>query len=196
MSRRVPRLLLLFLLAVAGLAMPRLAPPARAADIAVIAHPMVMPVLAELRVRFERQSGHKLLNSANRAGGPRGLLQRGEGFDVALLPAPLVREFAPRGAFAPDDAVTLLRAPVAVAVRSGTPKPDISTPQALRARLLVVKSFSYAPGGEAGPHMEKVIGELGITEAVRGKAKTPPALRQAIQAVASGERSCSSASRP
>lgn len=187
MSRRVPRLLALFLMTAAILAAPCRLAPARAAEIVVIANPMVVPALAELRVRFERQSGHRLLNRSNDAGGPRRFLERGAGFDIALLAAPLAREFAARGVFAQDSAVPLLRAPVAVAVRSGAPKPDIATPQALRSRLLIAKAYSYVPGGEAGPHIEKVIAELGLTEAVRGKAKTLPTVRQAIHAVASGE---------
>lgn len=176
-----------FLLAAVCLAGPHAAGPARAAEIAVIAHPMVIPVLAELRVRFERQSGHHLRNRSNEPGGPGGFLERGEGFDVALLPDPQVQRYAPRNVFAPGETTPLLRAPLAVAVRSGAPKPDIATREALRARLLVVRAFSYVPGGEAGPHIEKVLTDLNLTDAVRGKAKTPPTLRQAIQAVASGE---------
>ena len=148
---------------------------------------VVVPALAELRARFERANGHRLVNRSNEAGGPRGFLDRGRGFDIALLPAPLVQEFAPRGTFAPGGVTPLLRAPVAIAVRSGMPKPDIATPQALRTRLLLAKAFTYTQGGEAGPHIDKIIAELGLTEAVRGKAKALPTVRQAIQAVASGE---------
>jgi molybdate transport system substrate-binding protein len=72
---------------------------------------------------------------------------------------------------------TLARSSVGVAVRKGAPKPDISTPEALKRALLAAKSVSYsnpAFGGASGVHFGKVIERLGITEEMKAKTKFPP----------------------
>ena len=50
-------------------------------------------------------------------------------------------------------------------VRTGTPKPDISTPEKLKSVLLPAKSVSYS-GGASGMHFVKVIQQLGIEETI------------------------------
>jgi molybdate transport system substrate-binding protein len=61
---------------------------------------------------------------------------------------------------APAGSVTeVARAGIAVAVRQGAPKPDISSPDALTRTLLAAKSISYvdpASGGASGIHFAKV----------------------------------------
>jgi molybdate transport system substrate-binding protein len=52
-----------------------------------------------------------------------------------------------------------------IAVRAGTPKPDVSTPEALKAALLAAPSLGYADparGGQGGTHFAKVIEQLGL----------------------------------
>jgi len=56
-----------------------------------------------------------------------------------------------------------------IAVRKGEPKPDISTPDALKRTLLATRAIGYgnpAAGGAAGVHFAKVIERLGIVEQI------------------------------
>jgi molybdate transport system substrate-binding protein len=64
----------------------------------------------------------------------------------------------------------------AVGVKAGAPKPDISTPDALKQALLASKAVSYtdpATGGASGVYTAKQIAKLGITEQMKGKTKHP-----------------------
>ena len=67
-----------------------------------------------------------------------------------------------------------------MAVRKGAPKPDISSPDALKRTLLAAKSISYvdpASGGASGIHFAKVLDRLGIANEMKSKTvfhpKTP-----------------------
>lgn len=60
------------------------------------------------------------------------------------------------------------------AVREGAPRPDISTPEALRRALTEAKSVTYMDParGTSGKHFdEQVLPALGVRDAVRAKAK-------------------------
>jgi molybdate transport system substrate-binding protein len=63
-----------------------------------------------------------------------------------------------------------------VAVRHGTPHPDVATPEALRAALLAADAI-YFPDPEratAGIHFMKVLRELGIDAALRERLRPHP----------------------
>src|SRR2546428_7535811 len=64
-----------------------------------------------------------------------------------------------------------------VAVREGAPKPDISTPEALKQALLAAKSLVYVDPGQgatSGIHFAGVLERLGIADAVRAKTRLVP----------------------
>ena len=79
--------------------------------------------------------------------------------------------------------------PVAIAIRTGTPKPDIGTVDALKHTLIVAKSISYsdpAKGGASGVYFAKVVHQLGLTDELKAKTILVPGA-QAPEAVAKGE---------
>ena len=60
-----------------------------------------------------------------------------------------------------------------IAVKEGTPKPDISNIEALKKTLLAVNSVTYpdpAKGGASGIHFASVIDKLGIAEPIKAKS--------------------------
>ena len=75
-----------------------------------------------------------------------------------------------------------------VAAKAGAPKPDISTPEKLKAALLAAKSVAYtdpAGGGASGVLVAKMLDRLGIADAI--KAKTHLTTGPVGALVASGE---------
>ena len=55
------------------------------------------------------------------------------------------------GRIAPGSAVTLASSAVAIAVKAGAPKPDISTAEALKKTLLNARAISYTDPAAAVP---------------------------------------------
>jgi molybdate transport system substrate-binding protein len=105
-------------------------------------------------------------------------LQSGEKTDVMILNRAGIETMVKEGRIAAGTPVKLAGSPVALAVKSGTPKPDISTPEALKQALLSAKSISYtdpAAGGASGVYFAQLIERLGIAKEVNAKNTYPPA---------------------
>src|ERR1700688_3809334 len=74
--------------------------------------------------------------------------------------------------------VTLASSGVGIAVKAGAPRPDISTPEALKRTLLAAKSIAYSEpsaGGASGVYFAKLLERMGIAEQMKPKTKYPPA---------------------
>jgi molybdate transport system substrate-binding protein len=71
-------------------------------------------------------------------------------------------------------------------VRSGAPKPDISTPDAFRQTLLKAESIATIPASATGTQVLRAFDALGISEAMRAKTRAQATPTQVVQSVASG----------
>ena len=83
---------------------------------------------------------------------------------------------AAEGLLLGDTRAPLGRVRTGVAVRAGEPRPDVSTPEALKAALLVADAI-YFPDpvrATAGIHFANVMRELGIHNALQPRFRTFP----------------------
>lgn len=160
---------------------------ANAAELKIISGPATSAVLAELAPQFERETGYKLDEKGGVTGVLKKLIESGEPFDVAIIPASLMGSFAKQGKIAGDTEVPLARVGMGVAVRAGAPKPDISSVSAFKRALLNAKSITYVPTGEAATHLSKVLDQLGIADQMKAKSRPQNTVPLCIQAVANGD---------
>ena len=152
---------------------------AEAADVKVIASNPMKAVIQELGVRFERESGHKLVTKFG-----QGLT--GEPFDVAIVPTPAIDRLIKEGKIIAATRADLAYAGIGVGVQAGAPKPDISSAEAFKRALLNAKSVAHSKAGTSGVHFKRLLERFGIVEEMKPKLKplTGDAL---VQAVPSGE---------
>ena len=73
------------------------------------------------------------------------------------------------------------------AVRAGAPKPDISTPEALKQTLLKAQSISTLPASAAGATVLRMFDKLGIGDALKAKIKAQQTPPQVVEAVTKGD---------
>ena len=156
------------------------------ADLKIFSTHAIMDVLAALGPRFERDSGHRLSFHYDPAKAVRRQIEAGAAFDVAIVTRPVFDALAAAGHVLPETRADLGRSGLGVSVRKGAAKPDIGTVDAFRRALLAAKSVVRSTDGTSGMHFEKVLGELGIAEAMRGKIVMGPSGRVA-ELVARGE---------
>jgi molybdate transport system substrate-binding protein len=105
-------------------------------------------------------------------------IEAGERADVLILSRAGINSLITQGKILPGSDVTLAGSGVAIAVKAGAPKPDISTPEALKQTLLKTRSIAYSEpsaGGASGVYFAKLIERMGIAEAMKPKTKYPPA---------------------
>lgn len=72
-------------------------------------------------------------------------------------------------------------------MRAGAPKPDVSTPDALKKTLLEAQSIAFLPASAAGAYVSSVFERLGIGEAMKAKTKPQTSTGEIAKAVAKGE---------
>jgi len=104
-------------------------------------------------------------------------IEDGETPDVVVLSRAGIVALQKLGKLAAGSDVTLASSGVGIAVKAGAPKPDISTPEALKRTLLGAKSIAYSEpsaGGASGVYFAKLLERMGIAEQMKPKTKYPP----------------------
>ena len=157
---------------------------AEAAELKVLSAFGMQSVLEDLGPKFERATGHKLAISFATGGATVKRAQDGEAADVVITLGQGIDTLVKDGKAPAGNVTVLARSGIVVVVRKGAPKPDISSPDALKRTLLAAKSISYvdpASGGASGIHFAKVLDRLGIANEMQSKTvfpnpKTPAAV--------------------
>jgi molybdate transport system substrate-binding protein len=102
----------------------------------------------------------------------RQTVAKGQGLDVSLIIAPFPGAIA-SGTIIPGSATPIASFLTAVAVPKGRPKPDISTPAAVKKAFLAAKSIGYEDPDftVAGEGPWEALNKLGIADQVATKSK-------------------------
>jgi molybdate transport system substrate-binding protein len=157
---------------------------AEAAELTVLSAFGMQSALDDLGPKFERVTGHTLAISFATGGATVKCAQGGEAADVVIALRQGIDGLVKDGKAAADNVMVLARSGIVVIVRKGAPKPDISSPDALKRTLLAAKAISYvdpASGGASGIHFAKVLERLEIANEMQAKTvfpnpKTPAAV--------------------
>ncbi|KRR29793.1 substrate-binding domain-containing protein [Bradyrhizobium retamae] len=153
---------------------------ATAAEVRVMISGGLSAAYKALVPEFERAAGHKVLTAYGPSMGTTTnaipvRLERGEPADVLIMVGYALDDLVKKGKATADSKVDLVKSPIGVAVKLGTPKPDISTADALKRALLAVKSVAYSDSASGVYVSTEMFGKLGITEAMKDKARKIPA---------------------
>jgi molybdate transport system substrate-binding protein len=165
-----------------------LAPVARlqAAELKVLAGGSMTAVLNELAPPFERASGHKLIIHFDSTPNLIKLATSGDPFDLGVVPIDVFKDATAKARFVLPT-IDIARVGYGVAVRAGAPKPDVSTPDALKKTLLGAQSIAYLPTSAAGAYVTGVFERLGIAEVMKAKTEPQTTTGQIAEAVAKGD---------
>jgi molybdate transport system substrate-binding protein len=180
-----------FLLSLAIIALTLGSPySARAqSEVTLIAPGGIRAAVEQLIPGFEKKTGHKVKATFGSGLGTKQQVARGEAFDVPIVQPPYPEVLA-SGYVVASSAKPLASVAVGIAVRQGAPKPDISTPDAVKRTLLAAKSVSYpnaAGGAAAGVSFEATLKKLGIAEQIEPRLKRAQGGANAMAMVAKGE---------
>ena len=144
-----------------------------AAEVTVIASTAMREVMDELVPMFERASGHKVAIAFLSGSVLPVKLKDGAQADVVVTTPATIDDLVAAGRVVPNSRVDFVRSGAGVAVRAGAPKPNVATPEALKAALLAAKTVGYSQG-PSGVHFMTVLERLGITDQVKAKGVVPP----------------------
>ena len=160
----------------------------QAAEIKVLASVALTAALNELAPQYERTTEQAVTRLQPRRRIRKRALD-GETADVIILSRPVMDELQKQNKLTPGSIADVAGIAVAVTTRAGTPKPDISTVDALKRSLLAAKSVVYADpakGGLSGVYFARVLDRLGIADQMKPKTLLVPG-DQSAEIVAKGE---------
>jgi molybdate transport system substrate-binding protein len=150
-----------------------LAGMAHAAEVKVLASTAVRDVIVTLAPDFERSTGNRIAGTWAGTVDVLKRLQEGEVVDLVILAAPDIDNLIKQGRIVPGSRAPLLKSDVGACVRMGAPKPDISTPDAVKRTLLAAKSIAYS-SGPSGVYLVGLFQRMGIADEMKAKSTVPP----------------------
>ena len=133
-----------------------------------------------LAPEFEKATGHTLSTAWGPSMGetPQAIpnrIDRGEPVDVVIMVGDALDGLLQRGKVVAGSRVDLARSKIAMAVKQGAAKPDISTMESFKRAVLNAKSIAYSDSA-SGVYLEKVLfPRMGIAQDLKGKARMIPA---------------------
>jgi len=159
---------------------------ADAAEIKVVASNAVKEAYVEIVSAFEKSSGHRVTTTW---GGTEGINKRisgGEVVDIVIIAAPNIDNLISGGKLVKGSRTDFARSGIGIAVRTGLPKPDVSSADAVKRAVLAANSVAYS-SGPSGFYLGDLFQKMGIADQIKGKVLQPPSGVQVGELVARGE---------
>jgi molybdate transport system substrate-binding protein len=131
-------------------------------------------VINALAPDFERRFGYGIAHLLHPADMPIHIKQKldaGEHFDAAFVVPAVMDQLITAGKVVADTRTNFLRVPIGVAVRSGAPKPNIGSVEALKQTLRGAKSIAYLKAGISGPYLDRLFETWGMARELQPKSK-------------------------
>ena len=131
-------------------------------------------VLADIVADYTQRTGVRV--SIESVGGVDAAkrVQAGEPFDFVVLASDAIDKLVAAGKVHPDSKADLVHSGVAVAVRAGTPLPDIGSEDAVRNAVLAAPTLSYSTG-PSGVALARLFERWGISNEIASRiVQAPP----------------------
>jgi molybdate transport system substrate-binding protein len=148
---------------------------AGAVELTLIGPGGIRAAISEMIPAFERKTGNTVKATFGSGGGTKARVVKGDPFDVPVVQVPY-EDVIKSGHVVVASETPLANVSVGLAVRTGQPKPDISTAAAVKKLLLGAKSIAYpnaATGAAAGVSFNETLAKLGIADEMKPKIVTP-----------------------
>ena len=133
-------------------------------------------VCEEVIAGFERDTGHRVEAAYGAVGAMKARMVGGEPVDVIILSAQLIQDLVSAGMVAVSSVTDIGKVGTGVAVRSGTPLPEVRTREALRGNILAA-SVIVCPDpatATAGKIVMKLMERLGVATQVEDRMQFFP----------------------
>jgi molybdate transport system substrate-binding protein len=160
-------------------------PPAYSVELKVLSGNGPKAAVRELCTQFEKSTGNTIDLRFGVNPEVKSKIEAGESFDVVVGNPPIVDALIKDGTVVGPRS-DIGQAGLGVAVKSGAPKPDISSVAAFKQALLASKAVAFPGKGASGIYFVGLLDRLGIKAEMQGKLK-PMEAEDTVEVVARGE---------
>jgi molybdate transport system substrate-binding protein len=133
-------------------------------------------VVEKIAAQFKQATGHDMSGEFSAVGAMRDKVVAGEPVDVVILTVPLIEELIAKGLVVSGTRSDLGRVGTGVAVRAGTPVPDVSNASVLRSSILAASTIVCPDPAvaTAGKVVMAMLDKLGIAAEVKDRMRFFP----------------------
>lgn len=133
-------------------------------------------VVEKIAAEFQRATGHDVSAEFSAVGAMKAKVVAGEPVDVVILTAALVDDLIMQGLVVAGSRADLGKVGTGVAVRAGTPLPDVSSANALRGNMLAANRIVCPDPvvATAGKVVMSLVARLGIAAQLKDKMQFFP----------------------
>lgn len=142
---------------------------AQTSDVRVLASNGIKAVVEDVRAQAEHAIGHAISVEYKPTAALKQEIDAGAPFDVVIVTVESIAQLSKEGKTTGGEGTPISRAGVGIGIRKGAPRPDISTPEALKRALLATKAIAYGPSGASFPYITKMLVTLGIADTMKAK---------------------------
>ena len=155
-------------------------------DLHVVATFGVQSAMEKILPEYQRATGQNVRIEFEESAVIRRRIESGMLFDVAILVPQVIDGLIGSGHIKAGSQTDLAKTSLGIGVRSGTPRRNVGTPEAVKQTLLSARSITFSKVGSATPKIEKMIETLGITSVINPRIVRTETGRPA-DAVGSGQ---------
>lgn len=144
-----------------------------AASLKLLSSMATREILSELAARYARDFAQPLTTEA--AGGVEAAkrVRSGEAVDIVVLAGNVIDTLIAEGKLLTGSRVDLVKSGIAVAVRKGAMKPDISSEEAVKRAVIGAKTLSYSTG-PSGVYLEQLFERWGVLQDIKDRIVVAP----------------------
>src|SRR5262245_24772201 len=124
----------------------------QAGEVKVIAANAVKEAYSDIVAAFEKSTGHKVVTTWAGTAATEKRVSGGDVFDIVLVGSDAVDRLIAAGKLTNGSRIDFAKTGIALAIRAGLAKPDVSTPESIKAAVLAASSIVYS-GGPSGSYI-------------------------------------------
>jgi molybdate transport system substrate-binding protein len=142
---------------------------AQTSEVRVLASNGIKAVVEDLLPQSAHATGHKISAEYRPTAALQKEIEGGEPFDVVIVTVESIAQMSKEGKTLGEEGTPISRVGVGIGIRKGAPRPDISTPEAIKRAMLGAKAIAYGSVGASTPYITKMFDTLGIADTMKAK---------------------------
>jgi len=166
------------------------APPrlfAQNGQISLLCSNGIRAAVQQLMPAAEKAIGRKVIVEFSASTFLKKEIDAGKPFDVVILTPGIIDDLLDSGTLARGSKTNIASSDLAVGIKAGSAKADISTPDGMKKRLLAAKTLTWTDGGASGPAVLEMFRALRIAEQMQPKSVLQKTPGRPAESIAEGE---------
>jgi molybdate transport system substrate-binding protein len=139
---------------------------AQQTDVHVVATFGIQGAMEKILPEYRRAAGQIVSIEYEESAVMRQQVASGKVFDLAILVPQAIDDLIRSGQIKAGTQTDIAKTSLGIGIRSGAPRGDVRTAEALKETLLSARSITFAKVGSATPTIEKMIERLGIARVI------------------------------